>query len=67
MGWLWSERAMILTFGVNERSLRFVPLLASVIGLMVFPLLARWTTSNSGGAPGDCVVRGIPVSDLFRH
>ncbi len=46
VGWLWSERAMILTFGVNERSLRFVPLLASVIGLMVFPLLARWTTSN---------------------
>ena len=46
VGWLWSERAMILTFGVNERSLRFVPLLASVIGLMAFPFLARWTTSK---------------------
>jgi hypothetical protein len=46
VGWLWSERTLILAFGVNERSLRVVPLLASVIGLIAFPFLARSTTGK---------------------
>ena len=36
LGWLWSERASVDLFGISERSLRLFPLLASLVGLLLF-------------------------------
>ena len=40
VGWLWAERTAINAFGVNERALRLVPFLASLVAVVLFARLA---------------------------
>jgi hypothetical protein len=46
VGWLWAERLSVDTLGVTENALRLVPLLASLVAVLAFPLLAQWTVGR---------------------
>jgi len=41
VGFLWLEKAAVLWFGQNEWALRLVPVLAGVVSLVLFAILAR--------------------------
>jgi hypothetical protein len=47
VGWLWAERASIDLFGMNDVALRFPCWAASIIALVLFPLMARQLVGRS--------------------
>ena len=55
IGWLWAEHASIRLFGMNDLALRFPEWAASIIALVMFPVVARQLTGRSA-APAATVI-----------
>jgi Dolichyl-phosphate-mannose-protein mannosyltransferase len=65
VGWLWAERTAIDAFGVNERVLRLVPFLASVVGVVVFARLAKRLVGRAAAPAATVLFATAPALIYF--
>ena len=61
LGWLWAEKLSISIFGVHELALRLPAWAASIVALLVFPLVARRLVGPIATPAATALVATSPV------